>query len=298
MNARTDHQALATPEVLFATLPSGVRMPYVARGAGEPLLFVHGSLCDYRYWNSQAAVLSKDFLCISVSLSHYWPADDSSPQSAFNWWTHVAELAEFITAMDLGPVHLVGHSRGGCVAFQLAREYPHLVNTLMLADPGGPLDVDGRSEPALPAATTALREKVADLIDGGAIETGLELFVDSVSMPGIWSKSPLGFRRMAIDNAATLPMQFRDPLPAYTRAAALAVKCRTLLIAGEKSPRMYRDNVEQLASWMACAQLRSVPGASHGMNVTHPAVFNRLIQSFLGSPDGIEQLAQPQEATP
>jgi pimeloyl-ACP methyl ester carboxylesterase len=290
MNARTDHQALATPEVLFATLPSGVRLPYAARGAGEPLLFVHGSLCDYRYWNSQAAVLSKDFLCISVSLSHYWPADDASPQAAFNWWTHVAELAEFITAMELGPVHLVGHSRGGCVAFQLAREYPHLVNTLTLADPGGPLDIDGTSEATLPAATIALRAKVAELIDGGAIEAGLELFVDSVSMPGIWRKSPLGFRRMAIDNAATLPKQFRDPLPAYTRTAAQAVTCRTLLIAGEKSPRMYRDNVGQLADWMACAQMQCVPGASHGMNVTHPAVFNRLIQSFLGSPDGIGQL--------
>jgi hypothetical protein len=31
---------------------------------------------------------------------------------------------------------------------------------------------------------------VADLIESGAIEAGLELFVDSVSMPGIWRKSP------------------------------------------------------------------------------------------------------------
>ena len=283
MNARTDHHALAVPETYFATLPSGVRMPYVARGAGAPLVFVHGSLCDYRYWNGQAAVLSKDFQCISVSLSHYWPADDSSVQAAFNWWTHVAELAEFITAMDIGPVHLVGHSRGGCVAFQLAREYPHLVKTLTLADPGGPLDLDGGAEAALPAATLALRAKVADLIEGGAIEAGLELFVDSVSMPGIWRKSPASFRRMAIDNAATLPKQFLDPLPAYTRAAALDVRCRTLLIAGEKSPRMYRDNVEQLASWIASAEKRCVAGASHGMNVTHAGIFNRLVQTFASS---------------
>jgi pimeloyl-ACP methyl ester carboxylesterase len=281
MNARTDLQVLARPEVYFATLPSGTRMPYVTRGAGEPLVFVHGSLCDYRYWNSQAAALSQRYQCVSVSLGHYWPGDDMAIQGTFSWSTHVAELAEFITAMDLGPVHLVGHSRGGCVAFQLARDYPYLVKSLTLADPGGPLQIDGTPEAALPPATLALRERVAGLIDAGAIEEGLEMFVDSVSMPGIWRKSPAAFRAMATDNAGTLPKQFRDPLPAYTRTAAAGVKCRTLLIAGERSPRMYRDNVDRLAEWMGHVDKRVVAGASHGMNVTHAAEFNRLLEAFV-----------------
>jgi len=281
MNARTDLQALSVPEVYFATIPSGTRVPYVTRGAGEPLVFVHGSLCDYRYWNSQMAALSKHFMCVSVSLGHYWPVDDLSLQGTFSWSTHVAELAEFITAMDLGPVHLVGHSRGGCVAFQLAREYPYLVKSLTLADPGGPLQIDGTLDAALPPAVTALRAQVADLIAEGAIEAGLEMFVDSVSMPGIWRKSPASFRTMAIDNAGTLPKQFRDPLPAYTRAAAGGVKCRTLLIAGERSPRMYRDNVDKLAEWIAHVDKRRIAGASHGMNVTHAAEFNRVLETFV-----------------
>ena len=87
---------------------------------------------------------------------------------------------------------------------------------------------------------------------------------------------------MATDNAGTLPKQFRDPLPAYTRAAAAGVKCRTLLLAGEKSPRMYRDNVDRLAEWMGHVDKRAVAGASHGMNVTHAAEFNRLLEAFVG----------------
>src|SRR5690349_5017204 len=121
MNARTDPAVLAAPKTYFATMPSGIRVPYVTSGSGEPLLFIHGSLCDYRYWNSQTAVLSRHFQCVSVSLSHYWPGDDASVQGTFSWKAHVDELAEFIGAMNVGPVHLVGHSRGGCVAFQLAR---------------------------------------------------------------------------------------------------------------------------------------------------------------------------------
>jgi pimeloyl-ACP methyl ester carboxylesterase len=238
----------------------------------------------YRYWKSQTDVLSKYFLCISISLSHYWPASDTSIQREFGWKTHVAELAEFIAAVNLGPVHLLGHSRGGCVAFHLAREYAHLVKSLTLADPGGPLQLDGKPDASLPPATHALRANVAALIESGAVDAGLELFVDSVSLPGYWRKSPSSFRTMAIDNAATLPKQFRESLPAYTRAAARDVKCRTLLIEGEKSPRMYRNNVEQLTAWIEYADKQTIARASHGMNVANPGAFNRLIQSFVSTP--------------
>lgn len=279
MNAATDPRIFAVPELCFATVASGVRIPYVASGSGEALLFVHGSLCDYRYWDSQTDALSQHFSCFSVSLSHYWPVDEAGALGAFSWQLHVAELAEFIRAMNLGPVHLVGHSRGACVAFNLARAYPELVKTLTLADPAGPLETGAAP---LPPSAEAVRTRVAELIEAGELDAGLELFVDSVSMPGIWRKSPASFRTMAIANAATLPKQFRDPLPAYTRAGAAELRCRTLLLAGERSPRMYRDNVDHLAGWMAHVDKRSMAGASHGMNVTHAAAFNRLLHAFLG----------------
>ncbi|WP_321839783.1 alpha/beta fold hydrolase [Paraburkholderia bannensis] len=281
MNQRIDPSLLAPPDLSFATLDSGVVLPYLERGTGEPLLFVHGSLCDYRYWAPQLDGLEDDFRCIAPSLSHYWPAADACIQGEFGWESHLHELAEFIVALGLESVHLVGHSRGGSIAYHLARRYPRLVRTLVLADPGGPLRRLEEDDDVLPPATNALRTRAADLIGNGQLEDGLELFVDSVSMPGAWRKSPQGFREMAIANATTLPKQLDDPLPAYTRRPAADIKCRTLLIDGQRSPLMFRNNVEALDEWIDYAQRVTMKGATHGMNATHADLFNTHVRNFI-----------------
>ncbi|MBA5745283.1 alpha/beta hydrolase, partial [Escherichia coli] len=53
MNMRIEPSVLANPDLQFATLSSGISLPYVERGSGAPMVFVHGSLCDYRYWDPQ-----------------------------------------------------------------------------------------------------------------------------------------------------------------------------------------------------------------------------------------------------
>lgn len=281
MNQRIDPSLLAAPDLSYATLQSGIALPFLERGEGEPLLFVHGSLCDYRYWMPQLDGLSDHFRCIAPSLSHYWPAADAVIQGDFGWESHVAELADFIAALGLESVHLVGHSRGGSIAWNLARRYPRLVRSLVLADPGGPLARIEEDNAVLPPATNALRTRAADFIHRGEVETGLELFVDSVSMPGAWKKSTEGFRQMAIANATTLPKQLQDPLPAYGPRAAAEIKCRTLLIDGQRSPLMFRNNVEALEQWTGYARRVTIKGATHGMNGTHPDIFNSHLHTFI-----------------
>ncbi|WP_051888228.1 alpha/beta fold hydrolase [Caballeronia sordidicola] len=283
MSTSSFPQAAGTLARSYAILPDGKEVPYLDVGAGEPILFVHGSLCDYRYWESQVNVLALHYRCLAVSLSHYWPSDRSRILDGFSWEVHTEELSSFINALGLERCHVVGHSRGGAVAFHLALRHPKQVTTLSLADPGGPLSLRESASKPMPAAMNALRACVAEMIEAGDYEQGLELFVDSVSKPGFWAKSSAEFRHMALDNAHTLPLQFRDPLPAYSAGLAEGIRCPTLLIGGQKSPKMFRNNVESLAEWVRFAVLRTIPGASHGMNISSPRTFNAYIAEFIGA---------------
>lgn len=255
-------------------------MPFVEHGEGELLLFVHGSLCDYRYWQPQIAGLSKHYRCVSVSLTHYWPAPAAARDRPFSWSRHADEIAGFIEAFGAGPAHVIGHSRGGCVSFHFARRHPRHVRSLTLADPGGPVQMPGQTLAQLPETVNALRARAVQLIESGDVDAGLELFVDSVSRPGFWAKSTHSFRRMATDNAHTLGPQFRDPLPAYTREEAAEVECPVLLIDGQLSPAVFHRVVAALEAWMPDARRATVNGASHGMNLARPAEFNDLIDQF------------------
>jgi len=268
-------------EVRSIDLHGGLRMPYVERGAGPLVLFVHGSLCDYRYWQPQLAGLSARYRCVAVSLTHYWPAAGLPRTFPFSWSKHADELAEFVEKLGGGPAHVVAHSRGGAVAFQFTARHPQHVQSLTLADPGGPLSPSCPPNAVLPDTVNPLRAKAAELVERGEPEAGLQLFVDSVSRVGSWAKSTPAFRAMALDNASTLPLQFQDPLPAYTREAAWSLRCRTMLIDGEKSPELFRRNVTLLEGWLPDVRRHTIRGASHGMNLAHPSAFNRHVDEFI-----------------
>jgi esterase len=119
---------------------NGCAMAYVEHGDGDPLLLIHGSLCDLRYWAPQMEPLGQSRRTIAASLRHYWPARWDGVSDDFTIHQHVEDVAAFIAALGVGPVNLLGHSRGGHVAFRVAQHHPEWVRTLLLAEPSGALD--------------------------------------------------------------------------------------------------------------------------------------------------------------
>lgn len=275
------------PPVRTITLASGATLAVAQAGSGTPVVLVHGSLCDYRYWQPQIAPLAATHRVLSISLSHYFPTRQQNGMLPFSWRTHVEQIAEFIESAVGEAAHVIAHSRGAYLAFHLARRFARHVRTVTLADPGGAIETpDSRETAPLPDNVNALRARAVALIDQGDVDAGLELFVDSVSRPGSWAQSPREFKAMARDNAHTLGPQFADRMPPFADDDARAIDVPTLLIGGEKSPSMFHRNLDWLGERIPDVARMTIAGASHGMNLAHPRAFNRVVLDFLNAHGG------------
>lgn len=243
--------------------------------AADVLVLVHGSLCDWRYWTPQLRTLADPFRLVAPSLAHYHPRLPSASHVPFAWSSHVEQLAAFLPTLTAQRLHLIGHSRGAVIAYQLALRHPQSLSSLTLIDPGGRgAGFDGHGN---------VREQAAALIRAGKLDEGLRAFVDAASQPGLLDRSPPWFRDMIHDNASTLVLQLQDELPGYEEADATSLAVPTLIVDGERSPPAFRDNARKLAAWIPRATPLTLAGASHGMTLTHFQRFNRELAAFIAS---------------
>jgi pimeloyl-ACP methyl ester carboxylesterase len=131
MNAQANAQATAVERHRVAT-PSGV-ISYVERGAGPVALFVHGVLMNSHLWRHQLARLGHVRRCIAPDLLAHGHTEIGATQDVSA--TGNAEmLAQFLDALQIDRVDLVGNDSGGGIALVFAARYPGRVRSLTLTD--------------------------------------------------------------------------------------------------------------------------------------------------------------------
>jgi len=257
----------------------GHAMAYAEQGAGDPVVFVHGTLQDQRYWAPQMAAFSAQYRAIAVSLRHYWPEQWDGVGDDFTIAQHVADVAAFARALGAGPIRLVGHSRGGHIAFRVAQHHPDLLRSLVLAEPGGELDASFGSV-ARPGPQAAVAVAAA-LIRTGAIEEALRVFTAYTGGEGAWEKRPERARQVSRDNARTLLGQINEQRAPFVRAEAEAIRAPTLLVGGANSPPQFGAILDGMERHITVAARVTIPNAAHGMSADNPVSFNNAVLEFL-----------------
>jgi pimeloyl-ACP methyl ester carboxylesterase len=124
MSAPTDHRDQIS-------LPAGT-IRYRDSGSGAPIVFVHGALVDGDLWRKVIPLLEGEFRCLAPDLplgSHrvamLKDADLSPPGLA-------QLVADFLTALDLERVTLVGNDTGGAICQLVATRHPERLARLVL----------------------------------------------------------------------------------------------------------------------------------------------------------------------
>jgi pimeloyl-ACP methyl ester carboxylesterase len=103
----------------------GASLCVVERGAGPPLVFVHGLALDHRSWHYQYLDLADRFRIVGVDLRGH--GGSSVGSDAVGPHRFAADLAAVLEARDLRNAVVVGHSLGGTVVGQLCADHPRVV---------------------------------------------------------------------------------------------------------------------------------------------------------------------------
>lgn len=112
--------------------PSG-RIGYAETGSGPVALFVHGVLLNGHLWRKQLAGLSDIRRCIAPDLLAHGDTE-ISPDQDVSVTANAVMLREFLDALGIDQVDLVGNDSGGGIAQIFAAKYPSRVRSLTLTD--------------------------------------------------------------------------------------------------------------------------------------------------------------------
>ena len=132
------------PDASLGGLPAkfidvnGVRTRYYEAGSGEPLVLLHGEgwsgHSSANTWVKNIPGLSKRFHVVAPDKLASGMTGNPLDDKDYNLQGEVAHMYQFIQAMRLGRVHVVGQSRGGGLAFFLTVAHPEIVRTLTIVD--------------------------------------------------------------------------------------------------------------------------------------------------------------------
>lgn len=258
-------------------------MAYLEIGEGHPLVCVHGTLGDFRTWYAVLGPLSRRHRVISVSLRHFFPEHWDAVGDDYKMAQHVADMIAFLEQVTPRPVDLMGHSRGGHIAFRVAQQRPDLVRKLVLAEPGGDLDASlpvPAGTPSFPpmAARTA---RSVEMIRAGDIDGALQNFYDGIEGDGAWRRVPAAAKQQLRDNALTLLGQINEQRRAYTLADAQAIKAPTLLIGGGATSGSLSVIWRVLAAHIGGSKTAVIPDAGHWMFEQAPLDYGETVSAFL-----------------
>jgi pimeloyl-ACP methyl ester carboxylesterase len=248
----------------------GRALEYEVRGAGEPVVLVHGShIADAFAPLLVEPVLTERYRLILYHRRGF--AGSTHPDGPLSIAQQAADCRAFMRHLGLQRAHLVGHSYGGAIALQLALDAPEAVHSLALLEPALLM---------VPSAQQFLEAigPVLQMYEAGNKTGAVDGFLQAVVGPehrSVLDRVLPGAFAQAVADADTF---FRIELPAlqqwsFTQADAGRITQPVLAVLGADSHTLWPGWVEvhQLVqAWLPQAEAFVLKGATHGLQIIDP----------------------------
>ena len=260
---------------------------YIDVGKGDPVVFVHGALGDYRTWEAQMDTFALHHRVISYSRRLSYPnnqIDNDSIDVTFG--AQAKNLAELIKALNLGRVHLVGHSAGGSITLLTTIEHPELVRSLVLAE----ADLESLMKNA-PHADSILNslyitiiKPATDGFNSNNDRKAVSAFVNGVTGDSLYFNN---LSQRIQDNMITNVVEtkhnllYETPSPHVTCDDLSKIKVPVLVLTGEKSLSFFTLISDELYRCLTNREKATIMNATHGLEFEKPSEFNKIVLGFL-----------------
>jgi non-heme chloroperoxidase len=277
--------ALAAPAARaaagFVTTRNNRRLAYIDRGAGKPVVFLHGWSLGSAIWTLQTDWLAVQGLRV-IAYDRRGHAGSDKPADGYDFDTLAADLAAVLVQLDLRDVTLVGHSMGaGEVARYLARNGSQRVARTMLVAPTTPFALKTNDNPE--GIDRALYDKAV-----AALEADPQAYL-AAGAPGFFGRNAepeMVEWGLSIARQASVPALVKC-LRAFSetdfRADMRAFAMPTLIVYGTGDAPSTAKNAARTAAAIAGSRVEPYEGAPHGLFLTDPERFNRDLLGFVRS---------------
>jgi pimeloyl-ACP methyl ester carboxylesterase len=260
---------------------NGVELFYTESGRGpETIVFSHGLLMDHSMFAAQVTAFERRYRVIMYD--HRGQGQSQDPGSGHDMETLTEDAAALITGLNAAPCHFAGLSMGGFVGMRLAARHRQLVRTLTLMNTGA------QKEATFSRLKYAFLAQLVKMVGTGPF-TGIavkELFGKSTRK----SQSPA---KQAMLKEWTAKLSSRPKnvalalMGVMTRAAVsdeelAAIRCPTLIIAGEDDAPQPPFRSEFVAARISGSKLVKVPACGHSSSLEAPDAVIQAMQELMG----------------
>ncbi|MBF0549287.1 MAG: alpha/beta hydrolase [Deltaproteobacteria bacterium] len=263
---------------------NGVELAYVEQGRGETVVFVHGAISDYRRWELMRPLIAERYHFVSLSLRYHYPNPWKDKGENFTMAQHVEDMAQFIRRLNVGKVHLVGHSFGGAITGRVCINYPELLKSAVLAEALliPPLSAEGKAA-GVDLYSGIEKGVAAERV--GDDRTAAMLSVNAIlNDPQAFQKSPLTAQQSTVDNIKTLPLFFavEKTTSPLTCEQISTLRVPILVITGEITAPYFRYVNEALLDWLPKTTASAIiPAARHTFYSDNPEATAKAILDFV-----------------
>jgi pimeloyl-ACP methyl ester carboxylesterase len=280
-------------------LVRGYTLHYVEAGEGVPLLLIPGAFTTYRTWNRVLPELMRHNRVLAVD--YLGVGDSDKPAQGFGYTVEEQAdvMAEFIAALGLTGVNVMGASYGGAVALNLAARYPDLVRRVVCIEGGALITPETLRYSGWGAL---VQWPILGDIIWGFMQSGLfdETTAQSI-MGSAWDElTPAERREIVGVFSANIHTVSRASWIGIYRAITSRIdflealdrtRLPMLYLYGESSK--YRAvsemNARHFERYNPSIEVIAFRGGIHDLQLQYPGEVSRIVQRFLSPPptDGI-----------